>query len=66
MRVGSLIAVAVVYTVAEAPIQPLPWELPYAKGAALKKKSKKKHYSMDIFICMMDSLCHTPETNTPL
>ena len=26
---------------AEAPIQPLAWELPYAAGAALKKKKKK-------------------------
>ena len=27
---------------AAAPIQPLAWELPYATGAALKKKKKKK------------------------
>ena len=27
---------------AEAPIRPLAWELPYAIGAALKSKSKKK------------------------
>ena len=27
---------------AAAPIQPLAWELPYATGAALKKKKSKK------------------------
>ena len=27
---------------ATAPIRPLPWEPPYATGAALKKKKKKK------------------------
>jgi len=27
---------------AEAPIQPLAWELPHATGLALKKKKKKK------------------------
>jgi len=27
---------------AEAPMQPLAWELPYAMGVALKKKKKKK------------------------
>ena len=27
---------------AAAPIQPLAWEIPYATGAALKRKSKKK------------------------
>ena len=26
---------------AVAPIQPLAWEIPYAEGAALKKKKKK-------------------------
>ena len=29
-------------TAAVAPICPLPWELPYAKGADLKNKKKKK------------------------
>ena len=29
---------------AAAPIQPLPWELTYAVGAALKKMKKKKKY----------------------
>ena len=38
MRLGSGIAVAVVPTI--APIQPLPWELPYAAGVALKSKEK--------------------------
>ena len=28
--------------VATAPIQPLAWELPYASGAALKKRKQKK------------------------
>ena len=28
--------------VAEAPIQPLAWELPYAAGIAVKKKKGKK------------------------
>ena len=29
-------------TAAIAPIRPLDWELPYAVGAALKRKKKKK------------------------
>ena len=37
MRLGSGVAVAVV-PAAEALIRPLPWELPYATGATLKKK----------------------------
>ena len=28
-----------------APIQPLAWKLPYASGAALKKKKRKKKYT---------------------
>ena len=28
---------------AEAPIQPLAWELPYARGVTLKSKKKKKN-----------------------
>ena len=27
-----------------APIQPLAWELPYAAGAALKRKEKKRNF----------------------
>ena len=30
-------------SVAEAPIGPLAWELPYAPGAALKRRKRKKH-----------------------
>ena len=34
---------------AVAPIRPLAWELPYAAGAALKSKRKKKivHYELE-------------------
>ena len=32
----------VVRLAAVAPIRPLAWEIPYAKGAALKSKKKKK------------------------
>ena len=32
---------------AEAPIQPLAWEFPYATSVALKKKKKKKKQAMD-------------------
>ena len=39
MRLGSLIAVAVV-AAAVALIQPLAWALPHASGAALKSKRK--------------------------
>ena len=38
MWLGSCIAVAVVWSATIAPIQPLVRELPYAAGAALKKK----------------------------
>ena len=31
-----------------APIRPLAWEAPYALGAALKKKERKKMYGMNI------------------
>ena len=37
MRLGSSVAVIV------APIRPLAWELPYAAGAALKKKKKNSN-----------------------
>ena len=33
---------------ATAPIQPLAWELPYASGAALKAKKKKKKTSQGV------------------
>ena len=36
---------------AAAPIQPLAWKLPYAKGMALKrpkKKKKKRRLTMDV------------------
>jgi len=36
--------------VAVAPIQPLPWELPYVEGAALKKLKKKKKKKAELFI----------------
>ena len=43
MRLGSGVAVAVVYRLATtAPFQPLAWEPPLAMGAALKSKKKKK------------------------
>ena len=38
MRLGSRVAVAVVYLAAAALIQPLAWEPPHAAGVALKKK----------------------------
>ena len=40
MRLGSGIAVAVAQSSGTALIQPLTWELPYAAGAALKKKKE--------------------------
>ena len=44
MQLGSGVDVAVVClaTVATALIQPLAWELPCAKGVALKRPKKKK------------------------
>ena len=38
--VAVAVDVAVAVAVAMAPIQPLAWELPYAAGAALKRKKK--------------------------
>ena len=38
--IGSGVAVAVVQASAVAPVQPLAQELPYAKGAAVKRKKK--------------------------
>jgi len=47
----SGIAVAVVYRLAAiAPIRPLAWELPHAKGAALK--SKKKNLQIPRYLCL--------------
>ena len=42
MWLGSGIAVAVAQVTAAARIQPLAQELPYATGAALKRKGKKR------------------------
>ena len=42
MQLRSGIAVAVAWSAAVAPIQPLAWELSYAMGVALKRKKKKK------------------------
>ena len=42
MQLGSSVAVAVTYASAAAAIGPLTWGLPYAAGAALKIKEKKK------------------------
>ena len=38
MQLGSSVAIAVVQAIAAAPIQPLGRELPYAEGAAIKRK----------------------------
>ena len=43
MWLGSHIAVAVYRPAASAPIQSLPWELPYATGTALIKAKKAKN-----------------------
>ena len=40
---AALISVAVAVAAALAPVRPLPWELPYASGAAIKKKKKKQY-----------------------
>ena len=39
MQLRSGVAVAVAWPAASALIRPLAWELPYAAGVALKKKS---------------------------
>ena len=44
MKLGSGVAAAVVRLAVVAPIQPLAWKLPYATGAALKKKKKKNFF----------------------
>ena len=50
MRLGSHVAVAVVYrSAAVALIGPLAWELPYAMGMALKRQ--KKIFLMIIIKC---------------
>ena len=43
-RHGSDLALLLLWRslAAVAPIRPLPWELPYAVGVALKNKKKKK------------------------
>ena len=42
MQLRSGVAVAAAGLAAAAPIRHLAWELPYAAGAALKKKKKRK------------------------
>ena len=42
IQLGSHVAVCGIGRQAAAPIQPLPRELPYAAGVALKSKKKKK------------------------
>ena len=37
---------AVAKASAEAPIQPQPWELPYATGVTIKRKKKKKIFPL--------------------
>ena len=39
---------ATAYVSAAAPIQPLAWELPYATGAAVKRKKYIKHTTIKI------------------
>ena len=41
MWLGSGVAVAVMQASATAVIRPLAWELPYAAGAAVKRKRKE-------------------------
>ena len=42
--------------VATAPIRPLPWEPPYAAGAALEKAKKKKKIEwIEIYQCVKES-----------
>ena len=50
MWLRSDIAMAVGKPTAAAPIPPLPWERPYAAGAAVKRKKKKEvqHHSGSI------------------
>ena len=43
--------------VATAPIRPLAWELPYAKGAALEKtKKKKKKFNVNLITAIVSSI----------
>ena len=42
MGVGSCVTVVVVCDAAAALIQPLAWDLPYATGAAVKRKENNK------------------------
>ena len=41
---------------AVALIRPLAWELPYATGAALKKREEKKSYAQSHKIDLMDAM----------
>ena len=48
--------------VATAPIRPLAWEPPYATGAALeKKKKKKRNFPAALFASFSLALTHPPE-----
>ena len=51
MRFGSGIAVA--QAPAAALIPPLPWELPYAAGVALKRKTNKKQTNKNIWLAII-------------
>ena len=46
---GVVVAVAVAQTSAIALIQPLAWELPYAKGVALKQTNKQNNEILFLF-----------------
>ena len=48
MQLTSGAAVAVVWTAAVAPIQPLAQKLPYALGVALKRKQTKKGLEKEV------------------
>ena len=41
-------------------IRPLAWELPYATGAALKSKKKKK-IKNPVYVCVTEPVCYTIE-----
>ena len=61
MWLGSGVAVAVGRPVAEAWIQPLAWELPYATGMALKKSQKKEKRNWKTFRAPLGNLPFQPE-----
>ena len=48
MRLGSSIAVAVVWETAAVPVQPLAWECLYATYAAIKRKEKKTNTLVNV------------------